>query len=1356
MAPHVSVTPSSGPQGTTFSEPGTGFTPNGGVTLHFKNPSGIEQTTVSKTADASGGYSHTWGSTSANPAGTWQYWAVDNTSGVSSNIANISLTASSVSGANWTPFYRLYNSSIKDHFYTTSSTERDDIANKGFLYERIEGFVSSTSFTGTVPLYRYYNSAKDVHYYSTNASDSTISSGGYAFENAYYIYPTQQEWTSPLYYASHATNTDNFYTTSWYEYQNAIKSWKFTGNGIIGYVATKIANNRPQGNFAGVGMASGNFSLPSFTDLSLSGAIGPQLSLTRYYDSYSPGTSLGQGWSFNYDSYISIDPADNSIHVEWGNGSESHFFSSLTPYPGYFDKIAVNGNGYNITTKDQTVYTFSQNVNISSGPNILLTAVTDKFGNTLTLTRNNPYGLVTKATDATGRSFDFQYMTFSVVRGTENVSIQRLQQVTDNTLSPPRVVKFSYFGTNGNLFDVTDARGNITKYTYNADGMLSTITYPEGNTVNVTYDLLGRATGYTNGSISLTFDYNASTGTTVKNGTSALVNFLPDSQKRASVITYAGVAADYSQPTYCTGNLLNQTCTVRDRNGNTTTYTYDANGNVLTVKNALNETTTFTYDALGKNNLTSVKDPRNNTTTYGYDASYLKLLSVTKPMGGITTYSGYTANGLVGTVTDPTGHSITYTYGDNRHYFPTKIADNALSTSLDYTYDGAGRRQTQTDQQRPTSQLTTWIYDNNDNVTSVQINTNPAAVFRYDKNNRVYNVVDPKGKTTVYTYNTMNLLYTQQSPDLKTWTYNYDSVGNISYVDLPDSSRINYTYYPNNRLQYIRQGSTEKLYYTYDNNGNVLSVRANGSTTTGFAYNTANRVTSITDPFGNVIGYGYDAAGNRTSINYPGSKVVNYTFDADNRLSTVKDWLGTATTTYGYNTAGILQSITNANGTTTSFTYDTANRLKTLANKKSNLSVISDYSLSLDNVGNPYSIVRNEPLAPPIPAMADITYGYNDAHQILNAGSTTYTHDNLGNLQTSSNGKNFTFDYANRMTGATIGADTFSFAYDAFGNRISRTKNGTQTKYLLDLNAGMSNVLAETNSAGVVQNYYVHGLGLISRIDNAGLRFTYHYDQLGNTIAVTDDSNIVTESYTYDEFGSKLASSGTAANPFKFVGRYGVMDEENGLLYMRARYYDADNGRFISRDPLGFGGEDLNLYAYVGGNPLMGIDPTGLADTNKTSSNKAGSKKSTKKAAQKTKVAKSTPPAPKSVPAKAPAPAPTKAPTPAPAQVPASTPQTQRKNTNDVNREEFVANENKRQADWQVVDNLFDATEAFFKVVNDVTCPVVNAAALAHPEIEAVAILGNACDIAGYIGEASEATSNPTPYFPPGTTVQIQ
>ncbi|MFA4916433.1 MAG: RHS repeat-associated core domain-containing protein [Syntrophales bacterium] len=106
---------------------------------------------------------------------------------------------------------------------------------------------------------------------------------------------------------------------------------------------------------------------------------------------------------------------------------------------------------------------------------------------------------------------------------------------------------------------------------------------------------------------------------------------------------------------------------------------------------------------------------------------------------------------------------------------------------------------------------------------------------------------------------------------------------------------------------------------------------------------------------------------------------------------------------------------------------------------------------------------------------------------------------------------------------------------------------------------------------------------------------------------MTDGDQDIKNKYAYDPFGNIAAQQEASglSQPFKYVGQFGVMTEPNGLYYMRARYYDPQVGRFISEDPIGFGGGDVNLYAYVGGNPIMGIDPLGLCGKN-TSGNWIG------------------------------------------------------------------------------------------------------------------------------------------------------
>jgi RHS repeat-associated protein len=108
-----------------------------------------------------------------------------------------------------------------------------------------------------------------------------------------------------------------------------------------------------------------------------------------------------------------------------------------------------------------------------------------------------------------------------------------------------------------------------------------------------------------------------------------------------------------------------------------------------------------------------------------------------------------------------------------------------------------------------------------------------------------------------------------------------------------------------------------------------------------------------------------------------------------------------------------------------------------------------------------------------------------------------------------------------------------------------------------------------------------------------GETYCYHFDATGHTIALTDMSMNMPNAYAYDPYGNITKEQEGIVQPFKYAGQFGVMAEANGFYYMKARYYDPQVGRFISEDPIGFEGGDTNLYAYVGGNPVMGVDPSG-------------------------------------------------------------------------------------------------------------------------------------------------------------------
>jgi len=313
-----------------------------------------------------------------------------------------------------------------------------------------------------------------------------------------------------------------------------------------------------------------------------------------------------------------------------------------------------------------------------------------------------------------------------------------------------------------------------------------------------------------------------------------------------------------------------------------------------------------------------------------------------------------------------------------------------------------------------------------------------------------------------------------------------------------------------------------------------------------------------------------------------------------NRLKSVTDWQYNRTT-YNYDADGNLTSSVNPNGSSAVYQYDSANRLMSLTNTV-NATVISGYQYTLDAVGNHRQVSQTEQL-PTIPIVGQSTYAYdNDSRQITLDGQTQ-GFDANGNM-TSVNPTNLlSYDYENRLVQTSFTDATNTFQYDGAGNRMSANRSGVVTRYLLNRNSPLTQVLAETDASSNVIYYYIYGVGLVSRIDAGGNAQYYHYDSRGSTIALTDASGKITEAYAYDPFGRPINGQ-LSDNHFRYLGRHGVMDEENGLLYIRARHYSTKRGRFITKDPTtGKDGDSqsLNRYIYALNNPVRLIDISGLS-----------------------------------------------------------------------------------------------------------------------------------------------------------------
>ena len=225
----------------------------------------------------------------------------------------------------------------------------------------------------------------------------------------------------------------------------------------------------------------------------------------------------------------------------------------------------------------------------------------------------------------------------------------------------------------------------------------------------------------------------------------------------------------------------------------------------------------------------------------------------------------------------------------------------------------------------------------------------------------------------------------------------------------------------------------------------------------------------------------------------------------------------------------------------------------------------------------------------------------NAGNQLTADANYTYQYDDNGNLTrktflATGNYSQYTYDAENRLTkveefvaGNPTAFATSTYRYDGLGRRIEKVGNGQTKRFVYD----GEDILLEYDGANVLQARYTHGPGIDEPIavTKGGSTFFYHQDGSGTVTELTDSAGAVAKSYVYDAFGNILDQAGVVETPYSYVGR--EFDQETGLYYFRTRYYDPRIGRFLRKDPIGLIG-GVNLYAYVGNNPLNIRDPWGL------------------------------------------------------------------------------------------------------------------------------------------------------------------